>query len=101
MLVVLGDALLDRDIDGRTERLAPEGPVPVVDDLIHKARPGGAGLAAALAAADGREVILVTALADDPAGRELAQLLESAGVEVIDMGLEGSTPEKVRVRSEG
>ena len=101
MLVVLGDALLDRDLDGRAERLSPEGPVPVVEDLSQHARPGGAGLAAALAAADGREVILITALADDDAGRELARLLDDAGVEVIDLGLDGTTPEKVRIRSDG
>jgi D-beta-D-heptose 7-phosphate kinase / D-beta-D-heptose 1-phosphate adenosyltransferase len=101
MLVVLGDALLDRDLEGRAERLSPEGPVPVVDQLSQRTRPGGAGLAAALAAADRREVILITALADDPAGRELATLLEACGVEVIDLGLDGVTPEKVRVRSDG
>ena len=101
MLVVLGDALLDRDLNGRAERLSPEAPVPVVDQLTQRTRPGGAGLAAALAAADGREVILVTALASDEPGHELARLLDEAGVEVIDLGLEGATPEKVRVRSDG
>ena len=52
-LVVVGDALLDRDLDGRVERLCPDAPVPVVDDPSSTARPGGAALAAALAAADG------------------------------------------------
>lgn len=101
MLVVVGDALLDRDLEGRAERLSPEAPVPVLEDLTQRARPGGAGLAAALATADGREVILITALADDEPGRELARLLDEAGVEVIDLGLAGRTPEKVRVRSDG
>ena len=32
-LVVVGDALLDRDLDGRAERLAPDAPVPVVDGV--------------------------------------------------------------------
>jgi D-beta-D-heptose 7-phosphate kinase / D-beta-D-heptose 1-phosphate adenosyltransferase len=101
VLAVVGDTLLDRDLDGRAERLAPEGPVPVVDQLSQRTRPGGAGLAAALAAADGREVVLITALGDDAAGRELSGLLEAAGVEVVDLGLDGMTPEKVRVRSDG
>ncbi len=101
MLVVVGDALLDRDLDGRAERLSPEAPVPVLEDLTQRARPGGAGLAAALAARDGREVVLVTALAEDEPGRELARLLDDAGVEVIDLGLTGTTPEKVRLRSDG
>ena len=52
MIVVIGDALLDRDLDGTVERLAPDAPVPVVDDPVWTSRPGGAALAAVLAAAD-------------------------------------------------
>jgi D-beta-D-heptose 7-phosphate kinase / D-beta-D-heptose 1-phosphate adenosyltransferase len=100
-LVVVGDALLDRDIDGRAERLAPDAPVPVVDAIVERPRPGGAGLAAKLAAASGEAVTLVCALGDDDAGRSLAVLLAVAGVEVCDLGLRGATPEKVRVRAAG
>jgi D-beta-D-heptose 7-phosphate kinase / D-beta-D-heptose 1-phosphate adenosyltransferase len=101
-LVVVGDALLDRDLDGRAERLAPDAPVPVVDDPAERRRPGGAALAATLAATlDGRAVVLVTALADDESGAVLRELLELAGVEVVDLGLAGQTPEKIRVRAGG
>ena len=101
-LVVVGDALLDRDLDGRAERLAPDAPVPVVDDPAERRRPGGAALAATLAATlDRRAVVLVTALADDQAGAVLRGLVELAGVEVVDLGLDGQTPEKIRVRAEG
>ena len=101
-LVVVGDALLDRDLDGRAERLAPDAPVPVVDDPAERCRPGGAALAATLAARlDGRRVVLVTALAGDEPGAVLRALLEAAGVEVVDLGLAGQTPEKIRVRSDG
>jgi D-beta-D-heptose 7-phosphate kinase/D-beta-D-heptose 1-phosphate adenosyltransferase len=100
-LVVLGDALLDRDLTGTVDRLSPDAPVPVVDSPVDVPRPGGAGLAALLAAADGRDVVLVTALAQDDAGRELAALLATAGVRVVDLGLDGATPEKVRVRTAG
>jgi D-beta-D-heptose 7-phosphate kinase/D-beta-D-heptose 1-phosphate adenosyltransferase len=100
-LAVLGDALLDRDLEGVVERLCPEGPVPVVEDVSSRARPGGAGLAALLAVADGQDVVLVTALARDAAGRELEALLCEAGVRVVDLGLAGATQQKVRVRSDG
>ena len=101
-LVVVGDALLDRDLDGRAERLAPDAPVPVLDDPAERRRPGGAALAATLAATlDGRAVVLVTALAADEAGTTLRELLELAGVEVVDLGLAGPTPEKIRVRAGG
>jgi rfaE bifunctional protein nucleotidyltransferase chain/domain len=76
--------------------------VPVVDDPAERRRPGGAALAATLAATlDGRAVVLITALAADEAGTTLRELLELAGVEVVDLGLAGPTPEKVRVRAGG
>ncbi len=100
-LVVVGDALLDRDLVGTVDRLCPDAPVPVVDEPVQVSRPGGAGLAALLAASDGRDVVLVTALSQDDAGRELASLIEASGVRLVDLGLDGATPEKVRVRSDG
>jgi D-beta-D-heptose 7-phosphate kinase/D-beta-D-heptose 1-phosphate adenosyltransferase len=100
-LVVVGDSLLDRDIDGWVERLSPDAPVPVLDEALARARPGGAALAAALAAQDDRPVVLVTALARDSAGLELGTLLDAQRVEVIDVGLDGATAEKIRFRSDG
>ena len=88
-LVVIGDALLDRDLDGRAERLAPDAPVPVVDAVERHDRAGGAGLAAALAAAAGHAVTLVCALGDDAAGARVRELLADAGVAVCDLGLRG------------
>ena len=99
-ITVVGDTLLDRDLDGRVERICPEAPVPVLDAVAERARPGGAGLAAALGAADGHEVTLVTALSLDDSGRHLASLLEAADVEVVDIGLASPTPVKVRLRCE-
>jgi D-beta-D-heptose 7-phosphate kinase/D-beta-D-heptose 1-phosphate adenosyltransferase len=100
-LVVIGDALLDRDLDGSAERLAPDAPVPVLDGIEEHARPGGAGLAATLAAADGLAVTLVCALGADAAGARVRGMLEAAGVTVCDLGLAGATPEKLRVRAGG
>lgn len=100
-LVVVGDTLLDRDVDGRVERLSPDAPAPVVDEQSQRARPGGAGLAAALAAADGRDVTLVTAIARDAAGAELRALLARRRMRVVDLGLPGTTVEKIRIRAGG
>jgi D-beta-D-heptose 7-phosphate kinase/D-beta-D-heptose 1-phosphate adenosyltransferase len=99
-LVVVGDSLLDIDLDGTATRLAPDAPVPVVDDASETARPGGAALAAWMAARDGREVVLVTAVADDPAGEKLLALLEPH-LTVVRLDSTGSTPVKKRVRAEG
>ncbi|MUN40856.1 D-glycero-beta-D-manno-heptose 1-phosphate adenylyltransferase [Actinomadura litoris] len=99
-LVVVGDVLLDIDIVGGSSRLCPDAPVPVIEQAEERARPGGAGLAALLAAAAGREVVLVTALADDEPGRRLRAMLEEH-VEVAAFHLHGGTPRKLRIRSGG
>jgi rfaE bifunctional protein nucleotidyltransferase chain/domain/rfaE bifunctional protein kinase chain/domain len=98
-LVVIGDALLDRDVQGDVDRLSPDAPVPVLDQSHATVRPGGAALAAALAASDGRDVTLITALADDDCALELRRLLTDAGVELVDLGLRAPTPEKIRIRT--
>jgi rfaE bifunctional protein nucleotidyltransferase chain/domain/rfaE bifunctional protein kinase chain/domain len=98
-VVVVGDTVLDREVDGDVRRLSPDAPVPVVDEQSVRSRPGGAGLAALLAAGHGRRVTLITALADDGAGRELLAALLAAGIEIVDLGLDGATPEKIRLRT--
>ncbi|MFI5982173.1 D-glycero-beta-D-manno-heptose 1-phosphate adenylyltransferase [Streptomyces sp. NPDC051555] len=100
-LVVVGDALLDRDLVGTVDRVSPEAPVVVVDRVEDRTRPGGAALAAVLAARGERPVTLVTALSADPEGRELGGQLREAGVRVVDLGLAGPTPVKSRVRADG
>ncbi|MET7947801.1 PfkB family carbohydrate kinase [Micromonospora sp. NPDC005324] len=99
--MVLGDTLLDRDVEGVVNRLCPDSPVPVLDETAATDRPGGAGLAAVFAAAQGAEVVLVTALADDAGGARLSALLAAAGVQVYPLALAGATPEKIRLRARG
>ncbi|WP_037858727.1 D-glycero-beta-D-manno-heptose 1-phosphate adenylyltransferase [Streptomyces sp. NRRL S-340] len=99
-LVVVGDALLDRDLTGHADRLAPDAPVPVVADCAERVRPGGAALTAYLAARDGRDVTLVAGLDDGPAGRELRRLLEP-WLTLVPLPMTGEVPEKTRVLAQG
>jgi rfaE bifunctional protein nucleotidyltransferase chain/domain/rfaE bifunctional protein kinase chain/domain len=97
---VVGDAFLDRDVVGTSDRLCPDAPVPVVDVRAQVHRPGGAALAALIAAVDGHDVVLVTALGDDDAGARVRALL-AGRVRVVGVPLDGPTPEKIRVRVAG
>ncbi|MGK5632148.1 D-glycero-beta-D-manno-heptose 1-phosphate adenylyltransferase, partial [Streptomyces sp. URMC 123] len=99
-LVVVGDVLLDTDIDGEATRLAPDAPAPVVDVTAERSRPGGAGLAAALAARTGREVVLVTALGEDAASGTVRDALRPR-VRLVALPLDGTLPVKTRVRAAG
>jgi rfaE bifunctional protein nucleotidyltransferase chain/domain/rfaE bifunctional protein kinase chain/domain len=102
-LVIVGDSMLDVDVDGSARRLSPEAPVPVVepDRIWH--RPGGAGLAAVLAARAHPEVVLVTATADDAAGRSLSGLFaaDHPEIRVLGIPLSGTTLSKIRIRAGG
>ena len=100
-LCVIGDALLDIDWEGDVHRVCRDAPAPVVDSPVEHVRPGGAALAATIAAEAGAEITLVTALSADDDGRRLARLLADAGVAVVDLGLDGPTPVKLRLRSGG
>ncbi|BCB83466.1 PfkB family carbohydrate kinase [Phytohabitans suffuscus] len=101
MLVIVGDTLLDRDVDGAVNRVSPDAPVPVLAERSTSDRPGGAGLAALLAARRGEYVALVTGLAGDAAGARLSTMLTDAGVRLYPLRMAGTTPEKIRLRSRG
>jgi rfaE bifunctional protein nucleotidyltransferase chain/domain len=98
-LCVVGDALLDVDWNGTVDRVCRDAPAPVLETPAERARPGGAALAAVLAAASGARVTLVTALSDDADGHRLADLLRGAAVRIVDLGLDGPTPVKLRLRA--
>ncbi len=99
-LVVLGDSLLDVDLYGRVERVCPDAPVPVVDEVAEHPRPGGAALAALLAARDGHQVTLVTPVGHDEAAERLRDLL-AAEVRLVALDYDGPTSVKRRVRVDG
>ncbi|SET54248.1 D-glycero-beta-D-manno-heptose 1-phosphate adenylyltransferase [Geodermatophilus poikilotrophus] len=97
-IVVVGDALLDVDLVGTASRLTPDAPVPVVEDVETRERPGGAALAAVIAArATRREVVLVTPMADDADADRLRALL-AGRVRLVEIPATGGTAVKRRVR---
>jgi D-beta-D-heptose 7-phosphate kinase/D-beta-D-heptose 1-phosphate adenosyltransferase len=115
-LVVVGDALLDRDVDGHARRLCPDAPAPVVESPVTRERPGGAALAALLGArrvaADrtghgagpdagpDAEVVLIAPFGTDPASQTVRELL-GEHVTVVALPLDGPLQEKTRVMAGG
>ncbi|MBF6297140.1 bifunctional hydroxymethylpyrimidine kinase/phosphomethylpyrimidine kinase [Nocardia amamiensis] len=99
-LVVVGDVLLDIDIEGRADRRSPDGDAPVVDVATRTLRPGGAGLAAALAGQDVADVVLIGGFATDPSGDRLRALLPER-IRVVSLPFRGSTVRKERIRAVG
>ncbi|GAA4736485.1 PfkB family carbohydrate kinase [Amnibacterium soli] len=95
--VVVGDLLLDVDVEGEVERLTPYAPVPVLDVVSETKRAGGAGLVATLLHRDGHDVTLVTALSDDARAGDLPGLLD--GVTLVAGRSPSPTVVKTRIRS--
>jgi rfaE bifunctional protein nucleotidyltransferase chain/domain/rfaE bifunctional protein kinase chain/domain len=95
--VVVGDALLDVDLVGTASRLTPDAPAPVVEDVETHERPGGAALAAVIAAQSGADVVLVTPLADDEGAQRLRALL-AGRVRLIEIPATSGTAVKQRIR---
>ena len=98
-IVVVGDILLDVDVDGVATRLCPDAPVPVVDVSGARYRAGGAGLVATMLVEDGHHVVLVTVLGADEASTRLERQL--TGVTVVAGPSGAPTPVKTRVRAGG
>jgi D-beta-D-heptose 7-phosphate kinase/D-beta-D-heptose 1-phosphate adenosyltransferase len=96
-ITVVGDLLLDIDVEGEVERLTPYAPVPVLDVVSEVKRAGGAGLVATLLARDGHDVTLVTALADDLRAADLPGLLPD--VTLVAGRSPSPTVVKTRIRS--
>jgi D-beta-D-heptose 7-phosphate kinase / D-beta-D-heptose 1-phosphate adenosyltransferase len=97
-IAVVGDLIVDRDLIGHVGRVAADAPVPVVEQPTERMRPGGAGLAASLAAA-GADVALLTAASDADTDRTAVERLRELGVTVHAARRVAPVPQKIRVRT--
>ncbi len=84
-VLVLGEAMLDRYLDGTSGRLCPEAPVPVVALSGRRDVPGGAANAAVNARSLGAEVTLLSTIGHDAEGEALRLALEQRGVPGDDL----------------
>ena len=80
-VLVIGDAMLDRFVEGTATRICKEAPVPVVQKQAEQSCPGGAANTAANLSALGADVRFVGILGDDPTGHSLRAALREAGVD--------------------
>ena len=98
-ILVVGDVMIDRYLEGRVDRISPEAPVPVVLMQRESSRLGGAANVALNLKALGATPYLCSVVGQDEAGAELRELLP--GHQLSTKGLctseERSTTVKTRI----
>lgn len=84
-IVVVGDAVLDEYLVGRSTRLSREAPVPVLELVERSWRPGAATNPAANIAALGGKPVMVGVVGQDAPGQHLRAELARANVDAVGM----------------
>ncbi|MFP4440039.1 MAG: D-glycero-beta-D-manno-heptose 1-phosphate adenylyltransferase [Chloroflexaceae bacterium] len=79
-VLVIGDVMLDSYLEGTTDRLCREAPVPVVSLNRREDRPGGAANTAANLHGLGAAVTLLAVTGADLEGNRLRQILADQGI---------------------
>ena len=100
-ILVVGDVMLDRFIDGKVERISPEAPVPVLSQTKSATMPGGAANVARNICQLGAHCTLIGITGKDEAASQLASALATiAGLDFKPIALDGRpTTTKTRFRA--
>jgi D-beta-D-heptose 7-phosphate kinase/D-beta-D-heptose 1-phosphate adenosyltransferase len=97
-ILVIGDLILDRYIQGQVKRISPEAPVPVLFQTGDREVLGGAGNVANNICSLGGACSLVGVLGADKAGQSFIQLANEAGITISPIiDNERKTSEKTRL----
>ena len=97
-VLIVGDLMLDRYLDGPVERISPEAPVPVLHVRRTFERAGGAGNVAANVNAMGGRAVLIGAVGRDPAADLLRKVLGEADVDTNTVVDTPSIPTTTKTR---
>ena len=97
-IALVGDFMLDRYLFGKTGRISPEAPVPVLHFSREEQRLGGAGFVLAALATLGAKVSAVGVLGKDSAAEEIRRQLGGLGVDCSGLIESDARPTVAKVR---
>ena len=80
-ILVIGDLMLDTYLIGRSDRISPEAPVPIIQVNKVEHNLGGAANVALNLSSLGCEVSLVGLIGDDPEGEVFRNLLDKSNID--------------------
>lgn len=100
-ILVIGDLMLDRFVDGKVERISPEAPVPILSHSMTMTMPGGAANVARNICQLGAYCSILGVTGTDNAAKDLtASLAKIAGLSFKPLQIAGRpTTTKTRFRS--
>ncbi|NVO30301.1 bifunctional heptose 7-phosphate kinase/heptose 1-phosphate adenyltransferase [Hymenobacter lapidiphilus] len=97
-VLIVGDVMLDAYVWGRSVRLSPEAPVPVVNVSRTEQRLGGAANVALNVQALGATPLLCALIGQDTGGDQLLERLEANGLSAEGIVRSGTRPTTVKQR---
>ncbi|MTB50885.1 bifunctional heptose 7-phosphate kinase/heptose 1-phosphate adenyltransferase [Lewinella sp. W8] len=97
-ILVVGDVMIDRYLDGRVDRISPEAPVPVMLLEQEENRLGGAANVALNLRALGAQVMLAGTLGEDPNAAIFRQLLTENAIGGTLLFPDANRPTTVKTR---
>ena len=99
-IVVIGDIMIDRYIEGDTQRISPEAPIPIIEVKEESQSVGGAGHVLMNLLALGCSARIVSVIGQDPNGEALTTLLAPSVATLLRDPMRPTTC-KTRIRSRG
>jgi rfaE bifunctional protein kinase chain/domain len=96
--IVIGDVMIDSYYWGKTERISPEAPVPVVSVQKKENRLGGAANVARNIKALDAEVFLCTVIGDDEGGNTFESLMKDENMPVDGLIKDEKRPTTIKTR---
>lgn len=97
-ILVAGDLMMDTYMWGKSERISPEAPVPVVHVTSVENNPGGAANVALNLASLGADTSVVGVVGDDSEGIVLKDLLKEKGIGTDGIISDADRPTTVKAR---
>ena len=97
-VVVVGDVILDKYIQGKADRISPEAPVPVVEVTHESVRFGGAANVAYNISSLGGIVEVIGVVGDDQNGETLMDMFNRSGIGTNGIFIDSGRPTSTKSR---
>lgn len=96
-VLVIGDVMLDKYLEGNVNRISQEAPIPIVEVKKERYVPGGASNVASNIASLGGKVTIIGSVGNDHAKDILSDELVKLGAEIDFIVANKQTTQKIRV----